>query len=657
MLIYSKNLTWALFAIIFFSSSIIADNFNYNSYNNHGVLGIINMPSARFYSEGSAGITVYDGTPDQKVTLTSSPYDWLEASFFYTNIQDKPYPFFEYQDYKDKGFNFKIRLKEEGYFPAIAFGINDLAGTGFFSSEYIVGSYGIKNLDIHFGLGWGTLNGSNKSFKNPLIYIHDSFANRPGEGTFVDFEDESGTFQPSRYFSDKTVSPFYGISYAINNNILLKIEHDSTKTDGLIDYEMPASRSSLGVEYTLNSNFTFGINRERDNFISLKFIYKKNVANSSNNYRYKKINKKRKKNINDYDHLIDSLEANGIGVNRIIENANSIGLELTQFNHSNLNIIEDIIYSAKNDSGIKKDIRTDLRIANLQASSNIDSEYKRNSKLIYERESIQKFNSSTKLRIRPYFAAREGFFKYAILLENNNEYIIKDNFFFSSNLKYSIKDNFQDLVIPPVDTYPAQVRSDVKDYLRNFNNGIIIGRAQFDYHITPVKNNHLMFSVGLLEEMFSGFGLEYLYFNQSKNYAVGFEIFNVTKRDYELQFGKLDYRNTTGFVNLYYRNYDYVPFDAKISYGEYLAGDVGTTFEFSRTYLNGAKFGVFATFTDVSAENFGEGSFDKGIFFNIPIYKNFVDYSWRPLTKDPGAKLNRKYTLHDLLIKFKSYDD
>ena len=283
MLIYSKNLTWALFAIIFFSSSIIADNFNYNSYNNHGVLGIINMPSARFYSEGSAGITVYDGTPDQKVTLTSSPYDWLEASFFYTNIQDKPYPFFEYQDYKDKGFNFKIRLKEEGYFPAIAFGINDLAGTGFFSSEYIVGSYGIKNLDIHFGLGWGTLNGSNKSFKNPLIYIHDSFANRPGEGTFVDFEDESGTFQPSRYFSDKTVSPFYGISYAINNNILLKIEHDSTKTDGLIDYEMPASRSSLGVEYTLNSNFTFGINRERDNFISLKFIYKKNVANSSNN--------------------------------------------------------------------------------------------------------------------------------------------------------------------------------------------------------------------------------------------------------------------------------------------------------------------------------------------------------------------------------------
>ena len=59
------------------------------------------------------------------------------------------------QDYKDKGFNLKIRLKEEGIFPAIAIGFNDIAGTGLYSSEYIVGSYGIDKLDMHFGLGWG----------------------------------------------------------------------------------------------------------------------------------------------------------------------------------------------------------------------------------------------------------------------------------------------------------------------------------------------------------------------------------------------------------------------------------------------------------------------------------------------------------------------
>ena len=165
-----------------------------------------------------------------------------------------------------------------------------------------------------------------------------------------------------------------------------------------------------------------------------------------------------------------------------------------------------------------------------------------------------------------------------------------------------------------------------------------------------------MLSAGILEEMFSGFGLEYLYFDNSKNFAVGMEIFNVSKRDYDLRFGQLDYKNTTAHLNFYYRNYDIIPFDAKISYGEYLAGDTGATFEVSRSYLNGAHFGVFASFTDVTSEQFGEGTFDKGIFFNIPIYKNFINYTWRPLTKDPGAKLLRKHTLHDLLIKFRPYN-
>jgi hypothetical protein len=165
-----------------------------------------------------------------------------------------------------------------------------------------------------------------------------------------------------------------------------------------------------------------------------------------------------------------------------------------------------------------------------------------------------------------------------------------------------------------------------------------------------------MVSAGIFEEMYNGIGFEYLYFNQEINYAFGFEVFDVTKRDYRMRFGTLNYKNITTSANFYYRNYRVVPFDAKISYGEYLAGDEGVTFEFSRSFLNGTKFGVFASFTDVSATQFGEGTFDKGIFFNIPVYGNFINYSWRPLTKDPGAKLNRKHTLHDLLVKFKPYN-
>ena len=54
---------------------------------------------------------------------------------------------------KIKGFNFKLRIKKKIPLPAIAIGINDVAGTGLFSSEYIVASMGIGNIDYHFGLG------------------------------------------------------------------------------------------------------------------------------------------------------------------------------------------------------------------------------------------------------------------------------------------------------------------------------------------------------------------------------------------------------------------------------------------------------------------------------------------------------------------------
>ena len=165
-----------------------------------------------------------------------------------------------------------------------------------------------------------------------------------------------------------------------------------------------------------------------------------------------------------------------------------------------------------------------------------------------------------------------------------------------------------------------------------------------------------MVTGGILEDMFSGYGMEYLFYKQNSNYAFGVELFNVKKRDYEWGFGHLDYENVTLTSNLYIRNYGLIPFDMKISAGEYLAGDVGGTLELSRTLDNGVRFGAFATITDVSKNDFGEGSFDKGIFFNIPIYRNFISYTWRPLTKDPGAKLIRKNSLHDLLVRFRTID-
>ena len=314
-----------LIIVFLFQIELKADSFKYNSYNNHGVIGLINMPTARFYDEQSHGLTIYDGTPDQKITLSSSPYDWLEASLFYTNIQGLPYPGYEYQDYKDKGFNVKVRLKEQGNFPAVAIGVMDIAGTGLYSSEYIITSYGINNIDMHFGLGWGTLNGSKDTIKNPLGYISDNFKNRPTET-----EGQGGQFQPSRYFSGQSASPFFGASYAFNDKTLLKIEKDTTLTTDNLDYKKAKSSYSVGIDYSFNENFVVGFSVERGSTASLKFTYKNNPKTTYQKYKYQSQEQKNN-NDNEYQNLITNLERNGVGVNKVLETANSIGLELTQF--------------------------------------------------------------------------------------------------------------------------------------------------------------------------------------------------------------------------------------------------------------------------------------------------------------------------------------
>tara|TARA_S200000501_G_scaffold38392_1_gene31527 strand:- start:2212 stop:4185 length:1974 start_codon:yes stop_codon:yes gene_type:complete len=641
-----------LLVSVIYINSIYSDSFEYNLYNNYGIVGTIHTPSARTFDEGVHGLTVYAGDPNQTVTLSASPFDWFEASFFYTNVQDRLYCYdltspFCLQDFKDKGFNVKVRLKEQGKLPAIAIGLNDFAGTGIYSSEYIVGSYGINRTDFHFGLGFGLLDGSDLSFKNPLSHISDKFNTRPTIAARL-----GGSFQPSRYFSGETASPFFGVSHALNNKLLLKAEYDSSVRPGLVPFRIPENDFSLGVDYLINDNFSIGFSFERGDYASFKFVYKNNPVKTYQTTEYARGDRRR--GDNQYTQLINNLEENGIGVKKLTENAGSIGLQLTQVIHPNLQVVEQIIAQSARDAGITKDIKKDIEIANLLAVSELDDSYNATAKTIYQRQSERRVNTNTRLQFRPFLASREEFFKGALLVENDTEFVIRRNLFFNTNLKYSLYDNFDDLFIPPVDSFPAQVRSDVKEYLNKIKDGgILIGRAQLDYHLTPTLNHHIMMSAGIFEDMFSGAGMEYLYFKPNTNYAFGIDLFHVYKRDYSWRFGLLDYENTLATANFYYRNYGTIPFDMRVSAGEYLAGDVGYTLELSRSFYNGVQFGVFATFTDVTTKQFGEGSFDKGIFFNIPIYGNLVNYMWRPLTKDPGAKLNRKNTLHDLLVRLR----
>ena len=80
--------------------------------------------------------------------------------------------------------------------------------------------------------------------------------------------------------------------------------------------------------------------------------------------------------------MIKNLEKNGIGVNKITETSRSLGLELTQFIHSDIALVEQIIKESGRDAGINKSIKKDIKIANLSAVTEIDESFKRNAKVV-----------------------------------------------------------------------------------------------------------------------------------------------------------------------------------------------------------------------------------------------------------------------------------
>ena len=88
--------------------------------------------------------------------------------------------------------------------------------------------------------------------------------------------------------------------------------------------------------------------------------------------------------------------------------------------------------------------------------------------------------------------------------------------------------------------------------------------------------------------------------------------------------------------------------------GRYLAGDYGATLSVDRVFANGWSVGAYATLTNVSAEQFGEGSFDKGIRLTIPMEwamgkptraGNTTEI--RSLARDGGARLQVDGRLFD----------
>ena len=220
---------------------------------------------------------------------------------------------------------------------------------------------------------------------------------------------------------------------------------------------------------------------------------------------------------------------------------------------------------------------------------------------------------------------------------------------FYGEVEASLYDNFNTYRMS--DSVLPHVRTDYVKYFSDGKNGIGALEGQYRFRLAP--NVYGVARAGYLESMFAGVGGELLWRPWNQRWALGLELYAVRQREFDRLLGLQDYRTITGHVSLYYSSPWYgLNFSARV--GRYLAKDTGATLEITRRFSTGIEIGAFVTKTNVSAAQFGEGSFDKGIIIRIPLdwmlpIQTRATYSLdlRPLQRDGGAFLQNAHILYE----------
>ena len=247
----------------------------------------------------------------------------------------------------------------------------------------------------------------------------------------------------------------------------------------------------------------------------------------------------------------------------------------------------------------------------------------------------------------------EGFYLGQLFWKTDTSIKFRRNLILYNSFGINLYDTFNDLRNPSQSIIP-KVRSDIQEYLSQGKNNI--QRVQLQYFQSPLNNLFLRLDLGLMEEMFAGVGGEVLYRPFNSSSYLGASLHRVKQRGFKQRFSLREYETTTGHITHYIE----LPFgvNSRISIGKYLAGDKGVTWDLSRRFNSGFALGVFATKTNLSAEEFGEGSFNKGFYISVPtqmFYNNYrsgnISFGLQPLTKDGGAMLIQHNSLFSILVQ------
>jgi hypothetical protein len=203
----------------------------------------------------------------------------MEASYFYYRPSDLTWEGnLKRGHYLDKGFNVKFIYRPKNKsIPNIAIGLDDFAGTGYFTREYVVATSIQSNIKYSLGIGWGKFAGEN-SFKNPLSELSSSLLSRP---LFSDNFNLGGSLSYDQWFRGNA-SIFGGLEWRISNinGLNLKLEYDpfnyfdfsaANRLDAIYDIRKKDSDLNIGLSYSLNKHLTIDASYIKGNTFNISF--------------------------------------------------------------------------------------------------------------------------------------------------------------------------------------------------------------------------------------------------------------------------------------------------------------------------------------------------------------------------------------------------
>lgn len=659
--------------------------------NFYGSAGLIDMPSGEALPDGQFVIGVSNFGGSTRTTLTFQATPRLSASFRYVGIKGLNRGGFE--TYRDRSFDIRYLVKKEGrIWPAITVGLQDFAGTGIYAGEYIAATKSFEGrgripgtVKVTAGLGWGRL-GSSGSIGAPFGGNRPRFQNG----------DTGGELSADQWFRGPA-APFAGIEWQVNDKFGLKAEYSSDA------YREEAGRAGL---FTRKSRFNFGAEYQVSDRVRLGGYYMYGSELGVN--LQVQLNPKvavtpvRTPPAGPVAQRPSRATKPAAWTTDWTANENAPGI-LSEAMKPQL-VANGLELVALQVSATKAELRyhnkryPETSVA-IGRAARVMAQFLPPSVETFRIVTMENNLAQSAVTIRrsdlealeydPQAAdallAVTGISDAAPRLENaavNDDlypdfawsigpYIANSYFDPDQPVRSDVGIKFAGTFRPAAGweiggAVTHRLSGNIGDSPRVSNsklepvrtNGVLYARSEtvlqslyVSKQWKPGANTYARVTAGYLERMFGGVSAEMLWKPVGSRLALGVEGNYVKQRDFS-GLGFQDYGVATGHASAYYEfNGGY---RGQIDVGRYLAGDVGATVTLTREFKNGWEVGGFFTLTDVSADEFGEGSFDKGINLTIPVSwflgtptKRTVSTTLRPIQRDGGARVAVPGRLYD----------